>query len=250
MEGATSKQGNGSEERDPTELDQPDSDEHLYETFGSEEDDPLRPVFQGDVFTGLTLRGYDGDDHDAVMLVGHPCSLRKGADLRDTLQAVAVHDHQHVPPRKWRTAEKQYFPLPALDAGKHKRAELLEIGVVTRDRVQAASRVATLSDRGVLLLQQRMVWTLARTVVRLDTFAEFNAPQLIERELLEYWNEQLCEECSPDELVASLKDVAQQFEEYMLEGDRRKLLDQPDRRAEVRRGVRAEAERRRTESNS
>jgi hypothetical protein len=236
--------GSSEEKRSPTDLDGPDSNEHLYETFGSEEDDPLRPVFQGDVFNGITLSGYDSGDHDVVILVGHPCSLRKGAPLRKRLQAAAVKTHTSVAPAEWRTGHKQVFPLPALDGVKATAGNLREIGVVTRDQVETASRVATLTDRGILLLQQRMVWTLARTVVRLDTFAEFNAPQLIERELLEYWNEQLCEKCSPADLNDALAGAAQQFEDYMLEDDRRKLLEQPDRRAEVRRAVWKEAERR------
>lgn len=235
---------NSEEKRGRTDLDGPDSNEHLYETFGAENSDSLRPIFQGDVFTGITLAGYEGNDHDTVMLVGHPCSLREGAPLRKRLQAVAVRSHPSVAPAEWRTGHKQVFPLPALDGAKAKAGNLREIGVVTRDQVQAASRVATLSDRGVLLLQQRMVWTLARTVVWLDTFEEFNAPQLIERELLEDWNEQLCEKCSPADLDAALADVAQQFEDYMLEDNRRKLLDQSDRRAEVRKAARKEAEHR------
>lgn len=54
----------------------------------------------------------------------------------------------------------------------------------------------------------------------------------------------LCEECSPAALNDALADVAQQFEDYMLEDDRRRLLEQRDRRAEVRRAARHEAERR------
>ncbi len=252
MNGATTDQEHdgepnegGEKQRGPTDLDGPDSDESLYETYGADDDDPLRPIFQGDVFAGMTLAGYDGSDHDVVMLVGHPCSLRKGGVLKDKMQAVPVREHQRVPPRRWPTGEKQCFPLPALDSGKPRRAVLTESGIVTRDQLRSAQRVVALSRRGVLLLQQRIVWTFARTVVLLDTFAEHNEPQLIELELLEHWNEQLCEKCSPEELDAALQETEKQFESYMLEDGRRELLNQPDRRAEVRRAARAEAERRR-----
>lgn len=245
MAGATSEGDDGSGERDPTDLDRPDSDEALYETYGSEEDDPLRPVFQGDVFAGIALAGYDTSHHDAVMLVGHPCSLREGAELRNRLQAVAVRPHQHVSPEAWRTGYKQCLPLPALDGSGSKAALVREIGIVTRDQLTDAHRVATLSERGILLLQQRIVWTFARTVVRLDTFAECNAPQLIELELLEYWNERLCEKCPPAEIAVALGKVAKQFEHYMRDGGWREMLEQSDRRAEVRRAVCQETERRR-----
>lgn len=250
MNGATSEQeeesepnGGGEANRSPTDLDGPGSDESLYETYGAEDDDPLRPIFQGDIFSGITLAGYDGGHHDAVMLVGHPCSLRQGAPLRDRLQAAPVRSHKSVAPSEWRTGHKQVFPLPALDGRKAKAANLREMGIVTCDQIHAATRLATLSERGILLLQQRIVWTLARTVVRLDTFAEFNAPQLIELELLQDWNEQLCAKCAPADLTAALANAAQEFEGYMLEENRRKLLEQADRRAEVRRAAREEAER-------
>ncbi len=245
MAGTTSKEEDASGDRDPTDLDRPDSDESLYETYGLEEDDPLRPVFQGDVFTGITLAGYESSHHDAVMLVGHPCSLREGADLRSRLQAVAVRPHQRVPPEAWPTGYKQCLPLPALGGGKSKAALVREIGIVTRDQLMDARRVATLSKRGILLLQQRLVWTLARTVVRLDTFEEHNAPQLIELELLEHWNEQLCDKCAPAELAVALEKAAKAFERYMHEGGWREMLEQPARRADVRRAARQEAEQRR-----
>jgi hypothetical protein len=245
MVGTTSEEEDESGARDPTDLDRPDSDENLYETYGSEEDDPLRPVFQGDVFTGITLAGYESSHHEAVMLVGHPCSLREGADLRSRLQAIAVRPHQRVPPEVWPTAYKQCLPLPALDDGGSKAALVREMGIVTREQVTNARRVATLSKRGILLLQQRLVWTLARTVVRLDTFEEHNAPQFTELELLEYWNEQLCDKCAPAELTVALETVAKQFEDYMREGGWREMLEQPERRTEVRRAARLEAEHRR-----
>src|ERR1019366_8528714 len=174
----------------PPRLDGPADDQELYEALGEQCGD-LRPICQGDVFSGVTLPGFD-EDHELVMLVGHPCTLREGPALRPRLQAAPVRSYQRVPARKWPTRDKKVFPLPGPDDAGHLAASLAETGMARREQLTYANRVVTLAPRAILLLQQRIVWNSAHTVVRLDTFEEHNAPMLTELGLLEDWNIRLC----------------------------------------------------------
>jgi hypothetical protein len=236
------------DEEDPTRLDGPDDDEGIYESRYDECDD-LRPICQGDVFTDICLPGFDGD-HELVMLAAHPCSLRQGAHLRARLQAVPVRSHQRVPSDTWPTSYKKVFPLPDLGGSEHLAAILSESGVVTPQQITPANRIMTLAPRAILLLQQRIVWTAAHTVVKLDTLDEFNAPALTELELLEYWNEQLCDHLAGQEREQALRRTAEEFEEYVKSTGLQDALTKPDRRADARSQIRMEAVRRSQEHGS
>jgi hypothetical protein len=234
------------DEEDPTRLDGPDDDEEIYESRYDECDD-LRPICQGDVFTDVSLPGFDGD-HKLVMLAVHPCSLREGAHLRARLQAFPVRSYQCVSPAKWPTSHKKVFPLPDLGGSEHLAANLSESGVLTPQQITPADRIMTLAPRTILLLQQRIVWTAAHTVVKLDTLDEFNAPALTELELLEYWNEQLCGELAGQEREQALSRTAEEFENYVKSTGLQGALATPDRRADARSQIRTEAVRRSKES--
>lgn len=224
------------------ELDAPGEDGEIYEACGEEVDD-LRPICQGDVFDGVSLPGFEQGDHSMVLLAQHPCSLRKGAALRPRVQAVPVRTYRHVAPALWATGHLRVFPLPDLNGSRHLAADLSEAGVVTSEQLEAAHRIFTLSQRGILLLQQRIVWTAAHTVIGLDVFEDYNAPALAEIELLEFWNEQLCDDRDAgraDVLVA----IAEEFESYIRAEGLQGALTKPDRRADARRTIRMEAIRR------
>lgn len=237
------------DEEDSTRLDGPKDDEEIYESLHDECDD-LRPICQGDVFTDVSLPGFDGD-HKLVMLAVHPCSLREGAHLRARLQAFPVRPHkQRVPPAKWPTSHKKVFPLPDLEGSEHLAANLSESGVLTPLHITSANRIMTLAPRAILLLQQRIVWTAAHTVVKLDTLDEFNAPALTELELLEYWNEQLCGSLAGQEREQALRRTAEEFEGYVKSTGLQVALTKPDRRADARSQIRAEAVRRSEESTN
>jgi hypothetical protein len=225
------------------ELDAPRENAELYEARGDEVDD-LRPICQGDVFEGLCLPGFEQDDHSLVLLAQHPCSLRKGASLRPRVQAVPVRAYQHIVPSAWASRHLRVFPLPDLDGSRHLAADLSEAGVLKSEQLDSARRVFTLSQRGILLLQQRIVWTAAHTIVGLDTFEEFNAQALAEIELLEFWNEQLCSEQTGPERGAALLATAEEFERYIRAEGLQDALARPSSRADARRMIRKEAVRR------
>lgn len=226
-------------------LDGPRDNTELYDARGEDVSD-LRPVCQGDVFEGLSLPGYDGDDHSLVMLSQHPCSLREGAALRPRVQAAPVRPYQRVRPNGW-SGHGKVFPLPEFDGTRHLAAFLSEAGMITADQLEGARRVATLSDQAVLLLQQRIVWTAAHTIIKLDTFEEFNAPALAELELLEDWNELLCGELTGTERSEALARTAQEFETFVRDsGLQQQLANAPSRgnaRSQIRQEGRRRAER-------
>jgi hypothetical protein len=231
-------------EEHPTELDCPASEESLYESVAPDCDD-LRPICQGDVFRDVCMPGFD-DDHDLVMLIGHPCSLREGAKLKARLQAVPVRPYERFPLRKWGTLHRKVFSLPGI-LHEHHAAELSYTGIVTPEQITPDKRIATLSTRGILLLQQRIVWTVAHAIIKLDTFHDFNAPMLAELELLEFWNEALCHESDSKERAATLLDTAEQFEKYLKDTGLRGQLIDSTRRADTRQQIRTEAIRRSAE---
>lgn len=228
--------------RGPTDLDGPTDDQDLYEIPFGEPDDDLRPVCQGDVYRGICLPTYDGE-HDHVILATHPCSMREGAHLRARVQAFAVVRHRHVDPARWPTSFKKVMPLPSLGSNEHRAGQLVDTGPVTPEQLANATRVATLSPRGILLLQQRIIWTLAHTAVRLDTLAEHTGPALAELELLEYWNEQHCGHLKSADRVSALAQTAQDFEDYMT-NELRAQLASPERIAAARIQIRDEGRRR------
>jgi len=227
-------------EDDPPQLGCPESVEQIYDARG-EEVDALRPVCQGDIYSGLQMPGFD-DEHPLI-LIAHPCSMRTGATLRKRLQACPVRAYDKLPLRKW-TGHGKVLPLPELRTDSdHHAGFLIETGVIEAEALKGATRIATLSNDGILFLQQRIVYALTHTIVGLDTLAKFSAVALDEIELLEWWNEEFCADLSDDGLQAGLDKVAFEFEEFMKGGARRTLID-PATRAEARAEIRAEATRR------
>jgi hypothetical protein len=229
-------------EEPAAELGRPDTVEDLYDARG-EEVDELRPVCQGDIYQGLDMPGFEDE---LVMLISHPCSLRQGDVLRPRLQACPVRVHDKLSLEKWTSGHGRVLPLPDLRAGSHHAGVLTETGVVEATKLPQVTRVARLSRNGILLLQQRIVYTLAHTIVGLDTLATYNALALDEIELLESWNEELCGELVGAELQSALDQVAKDFEEFVKTGPRATLEDRATR-GEAQTVILAEAQRRRRE---
>lgn len=226
----------------PHSLDLPEDDESLYLIVGETADD-VRPVNQGDVFRGITLPGFAVDDHELIILTTHPCSLRAGARLKPRLQASPVYHSRYLPPEQWADSYLRQMPLPALLEDRHHMVTLTEAGIVTPEQLAAAERIAVLSETGILLLQQRLVWALAHAVVGRETLADYSAPAFAEIELLEEWNRGLCDADEPDR-PTRLADIAQQFEEYLRTSGLQAQLADRTMRGDARRRVRDELRRR------
>lgn len=227
-------------------LDVPDDNEAIYLAVGEVVDD-LRPINQGDVYRGIRLPGFPDGDHDIIILTTHPCSLRAGPKLKPRLQAAPVRRGKQIAPHEWATSYLRQMPLPTLCDDKSYMATLTESSVVTPAQLDGAERIAALSETGILLLQQRLVWALAHAVIGRDTLADFSAPAFAEIEMLEEWNEGLCSADEPDR-PARLAAIAEQFEEHIRTTTLQADLADATKRGDARRRLREEL-RRRTEAS-
>lgn len=235
-----------------TPLDQPTSDDELYLGLGDDVD-PYRPVFQGDLFRGISIAGYPAGDHECVAVMQHPCSMRRGSALRDRVAVVPVRTYDYVPADRWATGYTRVVPLPRveLDSGSHAAAILEEPGTIRAEDLTTDRRVGQLSTRGVLLFQQRVIYCSTHAVVGLDVLEDFSAPALAEAELLSDWRLELCPAPGVVAFEEGLVAQAESFEHYIrVETDLQARLDDVDTRADARRQIRAEIERRASEVES
>jgi len=190
-----------------------------------------RPLMPGDVLAGVC--GAHG------MIVAHPCAMRGGGGrLRPRVAVAPVIAYQRVPLLAWPNGHYNVFPLPDL-LPEPCAAQLLELDSATREELHAAERVATLSDYGVYVLQQRFVFCITRVVVGLDRLEEVSGHVLAEAELEEEWVDELTDGDDP----SAMSEERAAFQTF-LDGELRASLQQPVRRSEVRRTVRAEIARR------
>ncbi|MDP9276119.1 MAG: hypothetical protein M3O99_11065 [Chloroflexota bacterium] len=227
----------------------PDSEDDLY-LARADGVEPYRPFLQGDVFGGITIPGV-GIDHVAAMVITHPCSMRRGANLLPRIQMIPVIAYEKVPFGKWALAHIRVFPLPNLEGdGKHFAASFLETGMVPSTDLIPDRRLAMLTEKGLLLLQQRYVHYLTRAVMQLESLQAVCKHVLIEAELHEDW----CADLTPprvaggEPLESALASEAAEFLAFITKGNDptlQKMLEDPLLQADVRRRVRQEIARRR-----
>ncbi len=224
-------------------LDSPTEPQEIYLARG-EEVDAYRPICQGDVFLDVEIPGLDAA-HGA-MVIAHPCTMRAGPRLRPKVTVIPVAEHQGISLEKWATHHLRVFPLPALDSeqpDRHYAARFDEFGTVPTDTLQLDRRAAILSQRGMLLLQQRFFHSLSRAEIPLSMLLEASAAVLEELELQENWNLAFVapEAQEGSDLLERLEAEAHAFDELMGVGERdatlRDRLQVPEARAEVRRAV-------------
>jgi hypothetical protein len=227
-------------------LNRPGNTEELYLARAAEVT-PHRPVLPGDVFDGIEIGGLGMQD--AIIIVSHPCTMRAGAKLKPHLQAARItRDSHSIDLEAWVDGHFRVMPLPSLrlNSDDHHSAVLSEVGLVSSSALGLEKRTACLSELGIYLLQQRMVFCQTRARIGLDRFAEASQHVLEEAELLEEWSEAL----SPAETTneESLLTTAIEFDEFLGQpptASLRSKLELPRERPGVRRAIRAEIARRR-----
>ncbi len=165
--------------------------------------------------------------------------MRKGARLVDRVKAHPVTSYQELDLEQWVDSHFRVFPLPDLIGGGHYAARFDEIGMVASADLTFDRRVATLSDQGIVMFQQRQIFADTRAVLSLDRLQQVSAAVLAEAELLEEWNERLV----GDGDVGKLGSEATAFDKLLStkqsEVALRDMLRDPARRSHVRRVVRA-----------
>ena len=191
----------------------------------------------GDVFTGVSI---DADDHDGtVMVVAHPCSMRgREGRLLPRIVVAPIRRYQSIAFDKWPDGHFRVMPLPYLngeDDDKNRAVHLLELSAVRSNLLSHESRVLSLTERGIHILQQRLVYSLTRVEVGLDRLQEQTAHVLLEAELEEQWVDDLADGDDAESLIAA--SVA--FATFMDDGHRQ-TLKEVTRRSDTVRTVRAE----------
>ncbi len=231
------------------ELDIPGSVEALY-LERDEPTEPWRPLMTGDVFAGPELPGCA--EHELVMVLAHPCSLRQGVTLVERVQTLPIAPHQAIALDAWK-GHYRVMPLPELrgSGGEPYAARLTEFGMVAQDELDVDRRMCCLTELGVVLLQQRFFHNQSRVRVGRDTLFEASAPVFAEVELWTQWNEQLAQQRveTGEDRTAVLADEAQAFDSLLRSQhaeatDLRAALRVPRLRSDVRRRVLAAADER------
>lgn len=218
------------------------SPDELYLARG-EEVAPLRPLFTGDVLADVAIPGVK--DEGMAIVVAHPCSMRgKEARLYPRVLAAAVRSSEKIGQGAWVKGHFALMPLPDLcEPGELCVAHLDEIGRSLTDDLLTAERIACLSNVGVNLLQQRLIFRLTRHEVPTFRLQQASAHVFEEADLLEEWNETVCA------AGLSPEDAAARFEAFLrADGGAgaatlQDALRDPQRRSAVRIACRNEARR-------
>lgn len=232
-----------------THLGHPSSEEDFYLARG-EDVEPYRPILQGDVFAGVEVPNVEVP-HTMAMVIAHPCSMRMGGKLQPLVKAIPVIPYQYVPFDAWPTGHFRVCPLQNLVLdGCHYAARLDRVGMVKATDLAVVNRTALLTEKGVMLLQQRNFFNDSRTDIRLDTLKNACNDVLTEAELQEEWNERLAplRIAQGVELQAALDAEADEFDSFLntMQSDQRlrDLMKNDLTLPEVRRRVRQEIARR------
>jgi hypothetical protein len=127
--------------------------------------------------------------------------------------------------------------------GADYEADFRDTGVVLSESLHRSRRLAALTNYGVSVLQQRLVFYLTRLTVDLPTLADAFEDIAAETELQWEWAEAALSAAAKDadpEVV--LGEAEKLFAEYLDENgrERRRLLKQSETRVDVRRQIRRE----------
>lgn len=220
----------------------PDWD-RLYLARGASEIVTHRPVFTGDVFQRVTVNPPRGSSKvKTVIVIQHPCALREdGVALGESVLVAEVRRWPVLPPERWNTTGK-IMPLPSLlpESGSSQRNQAAVFDRTYHTHPDdLTDRIACLSLKGVNLLMQRWVFHCSRVVVPTWDFNAVVSPAYEEADLAEDWSTTaIGGGRSVDE---SRYDVNTWLELDFGGLTRRKALEDPQHRSEVRRLARQDA---------
>lgn len=212
--------------------------------YRNDEVPTARPTFTGDVFSDLTVQAGDGTELRSALVIQHPCALRtNGVDLTDRLVVVDVQPYKLLAEGEWR-GNYRLMPLPALSnldgEGGHHAAFFVLPYLTTPDALNSARRVACLSTLGVNILLQRWVYHNSRIIVPTWRYNEVIGAQYEEADGIEEW----CTTRIGHGL--DLPSATHEADSWLSSDggsgiSRRRLLENPQYRSNVRRSMRKEA---------
>lgn len=225
-------------------LETPTPSDLMYMSRGDEVD-AFRPLFTGDIYA---KRDSNGEIELLVVVLQHPCALRvRGVELVPEILAARIST-SGKPRSDWANESIRVMPVPDLfQDGAYYAADLVDIVLIpSSELVTTWERVAILSELGVNLLTQRWVNHNSRVVIKTVTYNEQTAGPFHEADLEAEWRMML-------EDVESQGESAEfDFHEWIrrpwgsgVSMSRQSLLDDPQKRAGVRRAMNDEIRARR-----
>jgi hypothetical protein len=219
--------------------------EQLYDERG--EVARSRIIFQGDVFKDIVLPGF-GEEPRLVQIVAHPCSMRAdGIHLYPRVTVAVVEENQRITGNGW-NGNLRIMPLADLVDGKHYAAKFVEITAAPSELLILDARIATLSDRGIYVLQQRLVKHYTRVDVDIPTLTKAAASVLWEMHQQRDWVETVLDD-ETDWTTENLSTEETAFDAWLRQGEpaRRNLLKEDHRHTDLRREAHRAALARRAE---
>lgn len=200
-----------------------------------------RPLLQGDVFDGVVLPGF-GADPMMVQVVSHPCAMRTGTNMTPRITVAPVEPHASVTGRGW-DGNLRVMPLAELVGGRHFATKFIDVTAAPTHLLTRGRRIATLSNQGIYVLQQRLIKHYTRVEMPLDLLRRESAAVLTEAQLQWDWLETVLPEAEQvDE--SAIEAEARAFDGWLLEGtpSRRDALrieiHHPDLRRQAQRAAR------------
>lgn len=206
-----------------------------------------RPFFQGDVFDGVVLPGF-GDEPMKVQIVAHPCAMRTGAKVTARITVAPVESYRRVAGNGW-NGNLRVMPLAELVCDQHFATRFVDVTAAPAQLLTRERRIATLSNRGIYVLQQRLVKHYTRVEMDLELLRRESAAVLAEAELQRIWLEEVLTEAEQAD-KSTIEAESAAFDGWLgqrLDADapsRRELLRKEIHHTDIRRQIqRATADR-------
>lgn len=196
--------------------------EELYDERG--ETSRARPLIQGDVFSDVVLPGF-GDAPHLVQIVAHPCAMRTGPTLTPRITVAPIKPHQTVTGSGW-NGNLRLMPLADLVDGQSFATRFVDVTAAPAELLTRDRRIATLTDRGIFVLQQRLMKHYTRVELALDLLRAESAAVLAEAQMQWDWIEHALS-ANELQLESAVEDEAQVFDSWLSQGT-------PSRRAKLR----------------
>ncbi len=182
-----------------------------------------RPPIQGDVFDGIVLPGF-GHEPQLVQIVAHPCAMRTGPDLTPRITVAPVVPHQAVSGAGW-NGNLRVMPLPDLVDGNNFATKFVDVTAAPSELLTRERRIASLTHKGIYVLQQRLVKHYTRVEMQLELLRKESAAVLTEAELQWHWVEEILTDAELED-DAAIEAEVKVFDDWLGEGtpSRRTLL--------------------------
>lgn len=216
--------GGGREEDQPVPM--PDEAELYDARRGAGAGVPLTiPYRQGDVFD----MSADNSEPAYRMLFMHPCTMRDGAVLAGEVTVLEVRKFGKGSARdrdRWEVGN--FFEIPLRRLLNNRTiyvADMRRIETVDSAALPRCSRIASLTDAGMLAVQHRLIFHLTRLSIEYPELEEVNRALLAELEMQRSWSELSAPASSVTESAVIAAEKT--FDEFLAANDRRSRLRDP-----------------------